>query len=59
MLAAGDMVSRYQAQCPIPAGATVIYWTCENSLIHLEVISTFQEKQYPIWRRKCQQLNYD
>ena len=30
MLAAGDMVSRYQAQCLIPAGATDIYWTCEN-----------------------------
>ena len=31
MLAAGDMVSRYQAQCLIPAGATDIYWTCENT----------------------------
>ena len=29
MLAAGDMVSRYQAQCLIPAGATDIYWACK------------------------------
>ena len=29
MLAAGDMVSRYQAQCLIPEGATDIY--CEDS----------------------------
>ena len=28
MLAAGDIVSGYQAQCPIPAGATIIYWAC-------------------------------
>ena len=26
MLAAGDMVSRYQAGCLIPAGATDTYW---------------------------------
>ena len=31
MLAAGDMVSRYQAQCLIPAGATDIFWACENT----------------------------
>ena len=31
MLAAGDMVSGYQAQWLIPAGATDIYWICENT----------------------------
>ena len=31
MLAAGDIVSRYQAQCLITAGATDIYWACENT----------------------------
>ena len=30
MLAAGDMVSRYQAQGLIHAGATE-YWACENT----------------------------
>ena len=31
MLAAGDMESRHQAQCLILAGATDIYWACENT----------------------------
>ena len=31
MLAADDMVSRYQAHCLIPEGATDIYWAFENT----------------------------